>query len=362
VFDALCRLAGERAAAAAAAGRLDDDVVAALRGAGLFKLYLPVSLGGHGLGLVEALDVIDEIAAADPAAGWVVMIGAGPNWFADHMDASLVEEVFGPADSCVAGSGKVGVAEAAIEARGDGFRVRGRWRWCSGAPWATWFTFNAAAGADVFTFAVPAAEATLHPGTWEVRGMRATASWDVELQDVFVPQSRTFLIDGDGAGRTGVSGVPFVAFAQATMAAVSVGATRRSLTLFRELAATKTPSHGGPGGGGVPLWRDPVVADRFARAEAEARAAASYLRRAAGSAAAGAPADLALAAPHIAATAAGVARTLWDLSGMSVLADDDPLGRVLIDLQAAGQNAVVAPARFAEAGAALLAAPPPSAS
>ena len=342
----------------AAAGRLHDAVVAALRDEALFKLYLPGPLGGLGLDLVEATDTIARLAEADPAVGWAVMIGAGPNWFADHMAAPLVEEVFGPPDSCVAGSGKVGAAEP----DGEGWRVRGRWRWCSGAPWATWFTFNAALpGADPvapFTFAVPATAVTRHADTWDVRGLRATASWDVELAGVPVPRSRTFHVDGPPAGRTTVAGVSFPAFAQATMAAVSVGATRRALRLFRELAAHKVPSFPRPDGPAVVLARDPVVADRVARTEAAARAAAGYLRRATEAAVAGDAADLALAAPHAAATGAAVARALWDLSGMTVLADGDPLGRALLDVQAAGQNAVVAPARFAEAGAALLGAPP----
>src|SRR4051795_2806376 len=166
VIDAVCRLAEEHAAVGAAAGRLDDAVVAALRDARLFKLYLPGALGGLGLDLVEATDTIARLAEADPAAGWAVMIGAGPNWFADHMAAPLLEEVFGPRDSCVAGSGKVGAAVP----DGDEWRVTGRGRWCSGAPWATWFTFNAAVpGGDPvrpFTFAVPATAVTRHADTW----------------------------------------------------------------------------------------------------------------------------------------------------------------------------------------------------
>ena len=356
VFDGVCRLAEERAAAGAAAGRLDAEVVVALRDAGLFKLYLPASLGGLGLDLVAATDTIARLAEADPATGWAVMIGAGPNWFADHMPAPLVEDVFGPPDSCVAGSGKVGGAEP----DGDGWRVRGRWRWCSGAPWATWFTFNAAVAAgDPFTLAVPAAAAILHGDTWDVRGLRSTASWDVELRGVHVARRRTFQVSAGPTPRTAVVGVSFSAFAQATMAAVSVGAIRRAVRLFRELAAHKTPSFPSPDGPAVVLARDPVVADRFAKAEADVRAAAGYLRRATEAAADGDEADLALAAPHAAVIGASVARTLWDLSGMTVLAEDDPLGRVLLDVQAAGQNAVVAPARFAEVGAALLNPPAP---
>ena len=210
-----------------------------------------------------------------------------------------------------------------------------------------------------FTFAVPATAVTLHADTLGRAGPARHRQLGRRAGGRAVPRSRTFHVDGPPAGRTTVAGVSFPAFAQATMAAVSVGATRRALRLFRELAAHKAPSFPRPDGPAVGLARDPVVADRMARAEAGARAAAGYLRRATEAAAAGDEADLALAAPHAAATGAAVARALWDLSGMTVLAEGDPLGRALLDVQAAGQNAVVAPARFAEAGAALLGAPPP---
>jgi alkylation response protein AidB-like acyl-CoA dehydrogenase len=345
VYELVCRLAEEHAAAGAAAGRLSGDVVEAMQAGGLFKLYLPASLGGLGLALADATAVIARVSEADPAAGWAVMIGAGPNWFAGHMPPPLAADVYSGAVSCVAGSGKVGHAVP----DGDGWRVSGRWRWCSGAPWATWFTFNAAVdGADPFTFAVPAADVIMHPDTWDVRGLRATASWDVELHDVPVPVDRTFRVDEDHPTRAEpVFGVPFMAFAQATMAAVSVGATRRAVRLFAGLAARKAPSAAaGPGS----LAEDRVVADHYARAVAAAQAAADHLERATTALSA----ELPLAAAHAAATGVAVARTLWDLSGMTVLAQDDPLGRTLMDLQAAAQNAVVAPARFADIGASLL--------
>jgi alkylation response protein AidB-like acyl-CoA dehydrogenase len=365
VHEALKRRIAEQAAVGAAAGRLTDDVVAGLREAGLFKLYLPADLGGRGLGLSAACRAIAEVSEADPAAGWAVMIGAGPSWFAGHMSSELAAEIFGPADSCVAGSGSAGLARPA----GDGWRISGRWRYCSGAPWSTWFTFNAveddgpagpAAEAPparrsgpgspppAFTFAVPAQDVTLHPETWEVRGMRATASWDVELRDVFVPASRTFRVDESAPVRAEpIFRVPFLTFAQATIASVSVGGARRLLRCFAELAGAKTAAFATD-----VLARDRVVADGYGRAAAEARAAAAYLDSAI---AAGDPTDIGLAGNQAATVGAAVARFVWDAAGMSVLDEASTLGRAVLDLQAAAQNAVIAPARFAELGLALLA-------
>ncbi len=346
------------AAGGARAGRLTEDAVGALRGARMFKLFLPADLGGVGLGLPEAVEVIAGVAEADGAAGWAVMIGAGPNWFAGHMSEDLAARVFGPAESAVAGSGLPGTAVAAA----DGWRIDGRWRWCSGAPWATWFTFGAApADGPPFTFAVPAGEVALDPGSWDVHGLRATASWDAELRDVAVPAADTFVVDPAAPRRPEpIFRVPFSSFAEASMAAVSVGVTRRVLADFAGLARTKVPSFGT-----AVLADDPVVRDRLARAEAAARAAARSLAVAVAAVwdaavadriavAASAQLDLQLAACHAVALGAELAAAVRPLAGMSVLDVASPLGRALADAEALTQNAVVAGARFADAGAALL--------
>jgi indole-3-acetate monooxygenase len=349
-------VAAAEAQAGAGAGRLTAAAVEALRTAGLFKIFLPADLGGAGLGLSEAVDAIARVAEADGAAGWAVMIGAGPNWFAGHMDDRLAGEVFGPADSSVAGSGMPGTAVPTA----DGWRVDGRWRWCSGAPWATWFTFAATpAGGPPFTFAVPAADVALDPASWDVHGLRATASWDAELRGVAVPAARTFVVEPDAPRRPEpIFRVPFFSFAEASMAAVSVGVTRAVLAGFSALARTKTPSFGT----GL-LADDPVVRDRVARAEAAARAAARSLDVAVAAVwaaavdrapAGAAHVDLQLAACHAVALGAEVAAAVRPLAGMTVLEHRSALGRALADAEALTQNAVVGAARFVDAGAALL--------
>jgi alkylation response protein AidB-like acyl-CoA dehydrogenase len=358
--DALALVARE-AADGAADGRLTPAAVAAIRTAGLFKVFLPDDLGGAGLSLPDAVRLISRVAEADAAAGWAAMIGSGPNWFAGHMAPDLAEAVFGPADSVVAGSGVPGRAVASD----GGWRVDGRWRWCSGAPWATWFTFNAATDDGVLTVAVPAADVALDPASWDVHGLRATASWDAALDGVFVPSAHAFVIDPAAPRRAEpIFRVPFFAFAEATMAAVAVGVTRRLLDGFAELARTKVPTFGT-----AVLADQPVVQDRLARAAAAARAAARSLDVAVAAlwdaAAAGhvdPPAaaaedpqlDVRLAACHAAAVAAEVAAAVQEQSGMTVLERASPLGRAVADARALPQNAVVGAGRFAEVGAALL--------
>lgn len=336
-------------------GRLTVPAVAALRAAGLFALHQPPDLGGLGLDLPAACQVITRLSHADGAAGWAAMIGAGPAWFAGHMDPEGAGEVFG-AGGAVAGSGQPGRVEPASPRPGErARRIDGRWRWCSGAPWADWFTFNAldADGATV-TVAVPASEATIHPETWDVRGLRATASCDVSVTGATVPPHRAFRVDEARPLRSDpIFQVPFEAFAQATMAAVPIGVAQRALTDAVSLAADKQPTNAS----GL-LADDPSARRALAGAAAAVDAADAGLRSATEvvweAAASRRPlpeADrvaLRLAAVHVARTGLAVASELGAVAGMSALDRRSSLGRALADLTAVARNALMTDARLAE--------------
>lgn len=337
------------AAAGEAAGRLTPAVVEALRGAGLFALHQPPDLGGLGLSLPDACAAITEVSALDGAAGWAVMIGSGPAWFAGHMAPEGAREVFA-GGGAVAGSGTLGRASRTA----GGWRVSGRWRWCSGGPWAEWLTFNAEddEGATL-TVALPASEVTVHDGTWDVRGLRGSASVDVSVDGAVVPDRRAFRVGGEPRRPEPVFRIPFDSFAQATMAAVPAGLVRRALDEAVELAVTKVPTHGS-----APVADDAAVRATVAGAIGAADAATAGLAAATDelwqAVVAGAEADsrvrarLALAAIHMARTGAAVASQIEAVAGMSVLDRTSTLGRIIADLRAAPANALLSDRRLSE--------------
>jgi alkylation response protein AidB-like acyl-CoA dehydrogenase len=339
------------AAAGEEAGRLTPTAVDALRGAGLFALHQPPDLGGLGLSLPAACRTIATLAEADGAAGWAAMIGAGPAWFAGHMDPDGAAEVFG-AGGAVAGSGQPG---RAVPADDGGWRIEGRWRWCSGAPWAEWFTFNAIdPDGEVVTVAVPAAQVTIHPETWDVRGLRATASCDASVDGAVVPAHRAFRVaEGPPERDEPVFHLGFEAFAQATMAAVPVGLARHAVALAVALAHDKEPTHGSGRLADDPLTRRTLAATAAAVAAAAAGLDAATMavwEAAVAGEDAPAPvrAGVRLAAVHATRTGAAAAADLGALAGMSALDRSSVLGRVLADLTAAGRNALLTEARLAE--------------
>ena len=327
------------AEAGEAAGRLTPSAVEALRGAGLFALHQPAELGGLGLALPDACRAIATVAEADGAAGWAAMIGAGPAWFAGQMDPDGATEVFG-GGGAVAGSGQPGRAQPAS---GGDWRIDGRWRWCSGAPWAEWFTFNAFdPDGEVLTVAVPAAEVTVHDGTWDVRGLRATASLDASVAGAVVPARRAFRVDAGPPRRDeAVFRLGFEPFAHATMAAVPIGLARHALAEAVALGSD-----------------DPAIRGTLGRVAAEVHAAAAGLEAATVAVWDAVcrstdpdPVDrvrLRLAAVHAATTGAGLVGALGPVAGMRALERTSVLGRVLADLAAAARNALLTEARLAE--------------
>jgi alkylation response protein AidB-like acyl-CoA dehydrogenase len=64
----------ERSEAIEAARDLPDDVVADLRDADLFRLFVPASLGGPEADVLTGIDTIAEVSRHDGGAGWSVMI------------------------------------------------------------------------------------------------------------------------------------------------------------------------------------------------------------------------------------------------------------------------------------------------
>ena len=99
------------AAATEAAGRLAPSTVAALVDAGSFKLWVPEIYGGAGASLQTGLDAIAEIARADGAAGWCVMIANTTGLLAARLDRGVAHEVFGRTDAVAGGfAAPMGVA------------------------------------------------------------------------------------------------------------------------------------------------------------------------------------------------------------------------------------------------------------
>ncbi len=187
----------ERAAEIERGRQLPADVVEAIRERGLFHLTLPEDLGGVEADPVTAARVVEEVAMADGSAGWCVMI-------ANQNGAIL--GTFPPDETRVLTANRAVMCGTARPigraiATDGGYRVSGRWPFASGSSHASWFAGECVVydgdtprldseGHEVTRMCVmPRDSVTIHD-TWDVTGLRGTASNDFSCEDVFVPEAR----------------------------------------------------------------------------------------------------------------------------------------------------------------------------
>jgi alkylation response protein AidB-like acyl-CoA dehydrogenase len=176
-------------------GRLTDKVAAALLDANLLSIRLPNADGGLGGTGVELFEAAEEISRADGSAGWNMAIcNAVSAFIYKGASAKAREELFG--------AGPVGcwatlLPKAASEAAEDGFRVSGNFGWGSGSSLSRWVMVPARLadrdGQQWFrAHLVPKEDTAIKEDSWDVMGLRGTASIDYSITDKFVPAHRAF--------------------------------------------------------------------------------------------------------------------------------------------------------------------------
>jgi hypothetical protein len=94
---------------------------------GIYRLLVPVTLGGLEQDAVTFVRVIEALAAADGSSGWFAMIAGLGGLLAGLVPAATAKEVWDDPDTIVVGP--VTPLGRAVEAAG-GFVVSGRWLEC----------------------------------------------------------------------------------------------------------------------------------------------------------------------------------------------------------------------------------------
>src|SRR5262247_3326588 len=74
--------------------RLPPALVEAMRSAGMFSLWLPRTLGGPALDVIDFIKVIEELARFDGSIGWCATNAAGYSRFAGYLSSSVGAEIF----------------------------------------------------------------------------------------------------------------------------------------------------------------------------------------------------------------------------------------------------------------------------
>ncbi|MGH2583999.1 MAG: acyl-CoA dehydrogenase family protein, partial [Dehalococcoidia bacterium] len=351
--------------------QLPRSLVEAMTEAGLFRMWVPRSLGGAEADVATCLRVIEEVARVDGAAGWNLAIGAsGGGVIAAYLAADAAREIFGNPRTIVAGSLNPR-GSAVAQAVEGGYRVNGRWGFASGSRHATWLIGVCVVmegdaprlGADgtpaPYLMLFPRAEGEIID-TWHVGGLRGTGSHDIAAHDVFVPAARSFPPLTSRPREPGtLYQLPYFSLLALPLAAVATGIARGAIDTLAELATAKTPY------GAQKLLRErTMVQVDVARAEALLGAARSFLFEMVAKAweivAAGGElpqrqrAMLRLAGTHAVSSAAQAVDLMYEAGGASSIYTSSPLERCFRDLHTLSQHAMIAPTIYEPAGRVLL--------
>lgn len=360
-----------RAAETEAARSVPVDLAQTLGDLGIYRMYVPRSLGGNETEPLEALEIVETLSCADGSTGWTSFI-LNTTFFAAWLDPSVAATILCERPQ----SGMAGVFGPLGRAVSDGdaaLRLTGRWPFNSGSTHASWFCEGAFVVDDAgaprmlaegrpdwrFMF-VPASEVQVQDN-WRVAGLRGTASNDVVIDDVLVPEERT----ANPIFETAPHDAPhfrwsFFALLSSLMAGFPLGVARRALDEFAVLAATK--SHGGP-----TLADTETAAITVARCDGAIRAARAYVIDAIDAgwqgALAGDPLTLEQriamksSAMHAMRSGLQVVDALFAMAGGSALFDDNVLQRCWRDMHAAGHHVFYSDSHSERIGKVLLERP-----
>jgi alkylation response protein AidB-like acyl-CoA dehydrogenase len=75
--------------------RLPLPLVEAMAHAGLFRLWIPRTLGGEEADPMTLVRVVEEISRVDGAAGWCMAIGGEYGAFGGYLPADAAREIYG---------------------------------------------------------------------------------------------------------------------------------------------------------------------------------------------------------------------------------------------------------------------------
>jgi indole-3-acetate monooxygenase len=231
---------------------LSPAIVEQMWASGLMSSLNPAEAGGAEPSFAEMIETWIEMASQDGSFGWIGIANL-PSSFAAaaYLPEEGFAEVFTAHDNHVTMGGQFFPNGQGTAVPG-GYRVTGSWSFGSGTGHseyvcAGFFPMDdgemrwASEGFPEMTVAViPREEITFKDG-WHVQGLKGTGSYDYSVEDVFVPEHRTFALfaqeprrGNSPAGRMGM--MPVTA---AGHAAWALGVSKSMLDDVQELAATK---------------------------------------------------------------------------------------------------------------------------
>jgi alkylation response protein AidB-like acyl-CoA dehydrogenase len=262
--DAVCMAApglAERAREGEQLGVLAPETVSVLHEIGVFRITIPVELGGFALGARDTTEVVRALGRVDGSAGWTVIVSSASRSglaLGDRVKDEIFADITSWKGPLMFGatvfSPKVGDGRKVD----GGWMVKGRWAFGSGCKIARWgvvgFEYSdPETGEKRRAMALLSRDQYTIVDDWHVMGMIATSSNSVRADgEVFVPEYRVVhtadMPARMDALRGTYQGLGFMHSAIGTMvatttafAALALGMTEGALDAFVKQAAKRPP-------------------------------------------------------------------------------------------------------------------------
>ncbi len=357
--------------------RLPPSLVAAMDDAGLFRTYMPRSLGGPELDPLSAFRIVEELAKADGSVGWCCFIAGSLSLFTGWLDTRVAREMFGTPPT-LRGAGSFRPLGTATVTAG-GYRVTGQWDFASGCLHSNWLALNCVVADEngprlnaggpldglpvLRMMSVPIDDARI-VDNWSVVGLHGTGSHDVAVSDLFVPEDRTFaLTDQPFETAALCSFRSAIATTFTPLAGHTLGLARGAMDAFQGLAGARATTMN------MTLLRDrPPVQEVVGRAEAVISGARAYVLDAAGAMWEAVQSEkedpgeevlqARLAVTHAVHESARAIDMLYHASGTNAVRSSNLLERYFRDVHAAMMHAGGLLANFEQGGRVALGLPP----
>jgi indole-3-acetate monooxygenase len=341
------------------------DLAEKLRSAGVFRRYVPRSHGGDEMWLDEGLTVIEELARADASVAWVAAVGSeGPSFYA-YLPPDTYDKIFAGGPDIIH-TGVINPTGKAVREK-DGYRFSGRWSFASGANNADYICIHGvldgggqAGGTPATRLGVlPAREVNIED-VWHVSGLKGTASNDIVVSDLFIPDEWTgTFAELPAVARHPLDQRPLLARFGTEFAAVAVGIAQAALDDVTDIARNKVPATSRS-----KLAADPVAQYMVGQLATDLYMARTLLHQIGrddqASVPFGPPDNTAMVTrrarlSRAASVAASVVEGAYSVSGTTGLFESCPLQRRLRDVRAVTQHYMLsARSAFGPVGTAIL--------
>jgi 3-hydroxy-9,10-secoandrosta-1,3,5(10)-triene-9,17-dione monooxygenase len=246
----------EEQAATEARTRYSEELHEAFRDAGFYRILEPRRYGGLELDTKTYYRVISSISRGCPSTGWMLCLGAGHVMqVATSMEEEAQEELLGGEDFIASAS--FAFQDALAEKIDGGYRVRGTWHFCSGAPYST-HHMGLAPTSDgrMVVVTIPRDQYTVLDNWGDLIGLKGSGSNSITAEDAVIPERWAIPFDEYlGIDRTTTRGWElhrnplyagsFMAFAMGELNSVQVGNAQGAIDEFERLLSRPTMAIGG---------------------------------------------------------------------------------------------------------------------